>query len=143
MKSAFAVCAALVLFAVSDSLWALGEASIGKSPELPEGLSIAAADYADAGWLNDDRNGDGRIDYAVLLDDKLNRVYEVLDTNNDGLIDDIYVYRNDVLVRRELDRDYNGRIDLWLYISQGVYVLGWDLDTDGDGIIDDYKEFGS
>lgn len=69
-------------------------------------------------------------------------IYEAVDFNKDGLLDDHYFYANDVLIRREIDTNYDGVIDIWVYISEGVYVAGYDRDRDYDGEVDISKRFG-
>lgn len=89
-----------------------------------------------------DTSGDGRIDTIQEYDDKGNRLYEALDFNADGEIDDHYFYSMDVLRRREIDSNYDGRIDIWVYLKEGVYIERYQRDTDFDGEVDLEKTFG-
>ena len=104
--------------------------------------SFDPADYTE-GWLTLDRNGDGSIDYAVMIDDRGYKVREAVDFNHDGRMDDFYFYSNDVLQRQEIDSNYDGRIDIWIYLRSGVYISRWERDRNHDGVIDDRAEYGS
>ena len=97
----------------------------------------------DTGWLTSDRDEDGRIDYAIKIDDRGYRVREAMDFNFDGHMDDFYFYANDVLQRQELDSNFDRRVDIWIYMWRGVWVRKWERDTDYDGVVDltrDYDE---
>jgi hypothetical protein len=98
-------------------------------------------DRYDDTWLKRDRNGDGVLDYVVLVDDAGNRVREAMDFNYDGKMDDFVFYANDVPQREEVDSNYDGRIDLWVYIYRGVWIRMWERDTDYDGVIDERKDY--
>ncbi len=98
-------------------------------------------DY-DATWITGDTSGDGRTDYALKLDVNGRKRYEAVDFNNDGLMDDFYYYRNEVLIREELDTNYDGRIDLWIFMHDGVRVERYERDTDYDGVVDLLRDFG-
>jgi hypothetical protein len=98
-------------------------------------------DLYGAGWLTDDRDGDGVIDYAILLDERWYRVQEAMDFNFDGAMDDFYFYANDVLQRQEIDSNYDGQIDIWVYLYHGVYIRMWERDTDFDGVIDVRRDY--
>jgi hypothetical protein len=95
----------------------------------------------DEPWITSDRDGDGRIDYALLLNDELQKRREVMDFNYDGMMDDFYFYANDVLIREELDTNYDGAIDLWVFLHRGVYVERYERDTDYDGMPDIVKDY--
>ncbi len=95
------------------------------------------------GWLTSDRDNDGRVDYAVRLDERGHKLREVMDFNLDGQMDDFYYYSNDVLQRQEVDSNFDQAIDIWIYMWRGVYVQRWERDTDYDGAVDltrDYDE---
>lgn len=92
-------------------------------------------------WITSDRDGDGRVDYALLLNDELQKRREVMDFNFDGMMDDFYFYANDVLIREELDTNYDGAIDLWVFLHRGVYVERYERDTDYDGLPDIVKDY--
>ena len=89
-----------------------------------------------------DTDGDGLIDYIQEYDAKGYRIYEALDFNGDGDIDDHYYYLKDVLQYREIDSNYDGNIDIWVYLREGVYVDRYKRDTDFDGKVDLEKSFG-
>ena len=92
-------------------------------------------------WLTLDRNDDGRIDYAVRVDERGYKLYEAMDFNHDGSMDLFCFYRNDVLQRQEIDSNSDGRIDIWVYLHRGVYVRMWERDTDHDGRIDERRDY--
>lgn len=89
-----------------------------------------------AGWIVGDTNGDGRIDYALKLNDVFRKEMEAVDTNHDGRMDNFYFYRNEVLVREEIDSNHDGRIDLWVFLTGGIYIERYERDTNHDGVID-------
>jgi len=138
MKLFFVV---FILFMYQISSFSLGPQSIGIQRLLTEGLFWKVEDYG-SNWIKADQNGDGRIDYAMLVDDRNRRLFEAIDFNHDGYMDDFYIYQNDVLIRREIDQTYNQKIDLWVYLREGVYVAGYERDTSGDGRIDRFRVYG-
>ena len=103
--------------------------------------SFDPEDYGE-GWLTLDRNDDGVVDYAVMVNDNGQKMREAVDFNRDGAMDDFYFYENDVLVRQEIDTNYDRRIDAWVYLRRGVYITMWERDRDYDGIIDDRERYG-
>ena len=116
--------------------------SLGTTRDFTEDLSFDPAFYRGDEWITDDRSGDGLIDYALKLDDDMEKALEAADYDKDGAMDDFYFYRNGVLYRQEIDQNNDGRIDLWIYLSEGVYVTGYERDSDFDGVIDSVKIFG-
>lgn len=92
--------------------------------------------------LEFDRNKDGKIDSLMILDEKGKKLYEELDYNFDGRMDDLCFYINGVLQREWIDTNFDGRIDLWVYLKNGVYVDRYEKDTDYDGVVDKVKLFG-
>ena len=89
-----------------------------------------------------DRDYDSRIDYCVKIDNSGNTVYEELDFNNDGSMDDFYFFSNGVLTHRKVDTNYDGLVDLWVYLEEGIYITRYERDTDFDGTVDITKTFG-
>jgi len=96
----------------------------------------------DEEWMTDDRNEDGRLDYAVRLTDDLRKDREAVDFNHDGMMDDFYFYANEVLQRQEIDTNFDGAIDLWVFLTEGVYVERYERDTDYDGYPDIVRDYG-
>ncbi|MFP4377983.1 MAG: hypothetical protein ACLFP4_13150, partial [Spirochaetales bacterium] len=92
-------------------------------------------------WLTLDRNEDGKIDYAVLVSRTGDKIREAMDFNYDGMMDDFYMYENNVLKREEIDSNYDGKIDIWIYLNRGVYIRMLERDTDFDGVIDERTEY--
>ncbi len=92
--------------------------------------------------LDFDKNNDGKIDQVMILDSKGNKLYEELDFDFDGEMDDFCFYANGVLERELVDTNFDGKIDLWVYMKNGVYVERYERDRDYDGVIDLVKEFG-
>lgn len=93
-------------------------------------------------WITGDSSGNGRIDYALRLNDRGDKRMEANDFNGDGLMDDFYYYQNGVLHRQELDTNFDGVVDLWIFMHDGVRVAGYERDSDYDGVIDVEKAFG-
>jgi hypothetical protein len=106
--------------------------------------SFDPGEYTESeGWLTLDRNGDGVVDYAVMVNERGHKRREAIDFNRDGLMDDFYFYENDVLQRQEIDTNYDQRIDTWVYLRRGVYIEMWERDRDFDGVIDERERYGS
>lgn len=99
-------------------------------------------EYGDE-WLTLDRNADGAIDYAVMVDDRGHKLREVMDFNHDGSMDNFYVYSNNVLQRQEIDTNANQQIDVWIYLRRGVYIRMWERDRTHNGVIDERVVYGS
>lgn len=132
-----------ILFTVTLALVTAQNAELASFtiPEDPERV-FDAASYSEP-WILGDTDGDGAVDYALLVDEFGQKRFEVVDFNFDGLMDDFYFYRDGVMVREELDTNHDGRIDLWIFMHDGVYVAGYQRDTDYDGVIDIEKDFGA
>jgi hypothetical protein len=92
--------------------------------------------------LEFDRNKDGRMDHVMILDEKGRKLYEELDFNFDGRMDDLCFYTNGVLQSEWIDTNFDGKIDLWVYLRNGVYVDRYERDTNYDGVVDKVKQFG-
>ncbi len=103
-------------------------------------LPIFAVEEYKSPWITDDRNGDGRTDYAVLLNEYFEKVAEAVDHRHDGSMDNFYYYYKGNLVRQEIDTNHDGAIDLWVYLD-GAYVTRWERDTNHDGNVDQTREY--
>jgi len=88
-----------------------------------------------------DRDKDGLTDYILRFDSMGIKIYEELDFNYDGDMDDFYYYASGVLCRREIDTNYDKQVDVWVYIHEGVYIERYERDLDFDGKIDLVKDF--
>lgn len=129
------------------ALTGLGVAVVALSPD--EGLlddpnyplPIDSEDYGDE-WIWADTNGDGHDDYAFRLDEIGELLYEAMDFNADGSMDNFYYRRRGVLIQQELDTNYDESIDLWVYMEDGVHVRGYQRDKNYDGTIDLEKDYG-
>lgn len=134
----------MVALALLCGLRAFG-ADGGDLPQTRPLSSWQSFDPADYGteWQVLDRDDDGIVDYAVMVNDNGHKVREAMDHNYDGRMDDFYFYENDVLQRQELDSNYDEQIDIWIYLRRGVYITMWERDRDFDGIIDDRQRYGS
>ncbi|MDR1315993.1 MAG: hypothetical protein LBK13_03885 [Spirochaetales bacterium] len=93
-------------------------------------------------WLEIDSDNSGKIDHIMLLNRQGDKIYEEIDMNHDGLMDDLCYYKNGVPVREETDSNYDGRIDLWVFIREGIYVERYEQDKDFDGVIDFTRDYG-
>lgn len=119
----------------------------GQTIQAPEGESdewtpVFPVEEYPADWVTADMDENGRVDWAVELDEFGDKAHEAMDFNHDGMMDDFYFYSNDVLQREELDTNYDGAIDLWIHMYRGVWVRSYERDSDYDGEIDIVKDFG-
>ena len=87
-----------------------------------------------------DRNFDTVIDYNVEYDLGHRKLYEEMDFNHDGQMDDFYYFEEGKLVRQEIDSNFDGAIDVWVYLD-GMYILKYEIDSDFDGNIDFVKDY--
>jgi len=88
-----------------------------------------------------DRNFDTLVDYNVEYDLQNRKVYEEMDFNHDGKMDDFYYYEEGKLIRQEIDSNFDGEIDVWVYLD-GMYIRKYEMDSDFDGEIDVIKDYG-
>jgi hypothetical protein len=87
-----------------------------------------------------DRDYDSRIDYDVEYDLQHRKLYEEMDFNHDGKMDDFYFFEEGKLVRQEIDSNFDGAVDIWVYLD-GMYILRYEMDSDFDGKIDLKKDY--
>ena len=87
-----------------------------------------------------DRNFDSVVDYHVDFNLQHQKLYEELDFNHDGRMDDFYFYEEGKLVRQEIDTNFDGAIDVWVHLD-GMYILKYEMDNDFDGNIDIVKDY--
>jgi hypothetical protein len=96
----------------------------------------------DGGFIiKSDNNHDGIIDYILETDKAGNKIYEAMDFNYDGEMDNFYYYQNGVFVRQEIDSNFDGNIDIWIYNEKGMYITKIERDKDHDGVIDYVKKY--
>lgn len=88
-----------------------------------------------------DRNDDGEADYIILIDEAGLTIYEEMDFNFDGKMDDFLYYVDGLLVREEIDSNYDDKIDLWLHILDGKFLERIEKDADFDGVVDEVEDF--
>ena len=112
--------------------------NVGVMHPMHEDLSFNLGFYSDT-WRTYDENNDDKIDHALLFDENGYKVFEVMDFDYNGHMDDFYFFVNGVLVRQEIDQNGDQKIDLWVYITEGVYIEGYERDGDYDGRIDVVK----
>ncbi len=136
-RAGYIVIALVLTFLVVTS--AAGEDESRDATLDPDGRFDPAA-YT-GGWLTADRDNDGRVDYAVRVDERGYKLREAMDFNLDGRMDDFYFYSNDVLQRQEVDSNFDQAIDIWIYMWRGVYVQKWERDTDHDGTVDLTRDY--
>lgn len=87
-----------------------------------------------------DRNFDTVIDYNVEYNLRHQKLYEEMDFNHDGQMDDFYYYEEGKLIRQEIDSNFDGAVDVWVYLD-GMYILKYEMDSDFDGNIDLVKDY--
>jgi hypothetical protein len=88
-----------------------------------------------------DRNFDTVVDYNVQYNLRHEKLYEEMDFNHDGQMDDFYYYEDGKLIRQEIDTNFDGAIDVWVHLD-GMYILKYEMDKDFDGNIDVVKDYG-
>jgi hypothetical protein len=88
-----------------------------------------------------DRDFDTFVDYIVEYDLRHRKIYEELDFNHDGEMDDFYFFEEGKLIRQEIDSNFDGMIDVWVYLD-GLYIHKYEMDSDFDGGIDVIKDYG-
>jgi hypothetical protein len=88
-----------------------------------------------------DRNFDSFIDLTVEYDLQHRKIYEELDFNHDGEMDDFCFFEEGKLIRQEIDSNFDGMIDVWVYLD-GLYIHKYEMDSDFDGMIDVIKDYG-
>lgn len=88
-----------------------------------------------------DRDFDAFVDYIVEYDLQHRKIYEELDFNHDGEMDDFYFFEDGKLIRQEIDSNFDGMIDVWVYLD-GLYIHKYEMDSDFDGMIDVIKDYG-
>jgi len=88
-----------------------------------------------------DRDFDTFLDYIVEYDLQHRKIYEELDFNHDGEMDDFYFFEDGKLIRQEIDSNFDGMIDVWVYLD-GLYIHKYEMDSDFDGMIDVIKDYG-
>ena len=93
-------------------------------------------------WIEIDSNGDGKIDHRMLLASNGDKIFEEIDMNHDGAMDDLCYYSRGVLLRQEVDSNFDGKVDIWIFIKDGVYIERYMRDTNHDGVVDVVKEYG-
>lgn len=132
-----ALCIASVMLVpiAAVTLGAIGEQKIS-ALEFPFDIAHYGDDYSRI-----DRNSDGRVDYVAKSERGGAKSFEAMDFNNDGFLDDFYIYEKGSLVRREVDSNFDLKIDLWLYLYEGTYVEAYERDVDFNGTIDVVKSF--
>lgn len=89
-----------------------------------------------------DTDHSGTVDHTVRYDKEERKLYEEIDFNKDGAMDDFYYYEAGLLQRREIDSNYDGAVDVWIYMAEGQYISWYRRDTDYDGEADVEKHYG-
>lgn len=97
-------------------------------------------EYSDD-WMTLDRNKDGRIDYAVQVNDRGFKIREAMDFNYNGYMDNFYFYTDGELTRHEIDSNSDQQIDIWVYLFDAIYIRMWERDTNHDGYIDQRVDY--
>ena len=97
---------------------------------------------ADGGYIIEaDNNYDGKIDYRLETDEMGRKVFEEMDFEFTGRMNNFYYYVNGVLARHEIDSNNDGNIDIWIYLEEGIYIVRIERDTDHDGTIDFVRSY--
>ena len=100
-----------------------------------------AAQGTPNGVVEIDRDGDGKIDYRVVYDQRGTVSREEMDFNYDGIMDTFYYYNAGVLQRVEIDSKNAHTIDIWVYLLDGTWIQRYERDTNGDGKPDVIRVF--
>ena len=139
MKKTVFIAGALILL---GALPALASSPVNDIEILRQEARAKFGSTPNSRWLEIDSNGDGKIDHRMLLSRNGDKIYEEMDVNHDGLMDDLCYYSRGVLARQEIDSNYDGKIDIWIFMKDGIYVERYMRDTNHDGVIDVIKEYG-
>lgn len=91
--------------------------------------------------IKSDNSYDGKVDYILEIDNAGSKVFEQVDFNHDGEMDDFYYYKNGVLERQEIDTNFDKNIDVWIYLEEGIYIIKIERDKNHDGVIDYTKKY--
>ena len=131
----------ILIFCTTVLVYAISQNEIDTNND---GKADQWLEYPEEGitFMKFDRDFNGSVDYAVKIDEIGNKLYEEMDYNYDGAMDDYYYYIEGVLIRREVDTNFDSVIDLWVYLREGVYVEKYERDTDFDGEVDLVRKFG-
>lgn len=95
----------------------------------------------DTFWFVSDQDFDGKVDYRAQMNENGQKLYEEMDFNKDGKMDDFYYYETGKLIREEIDSNFDGSVDIWIYMDDGVYIQKYEQDRDFDGIVDYVKDY--
>ncbi|MGL1894547.1 MAG: hypothetical protein OCD02_23170 [Spirochaetaceae bacterium] len=130
---------AIILLYISFSLFAdysLDSNSDGK-------LDVWVEELLKDGYIiSTDTNFDGKVDSKLALDAAELTLFEEIDFNLDGVMDNFYYYESGYVTRQEVDSNYDQKIDVWVYIvNEGKSISRYEKDLDFDGIVDKVKEF--
>ncbi|MEM5948818.1 hypothetical protein WKV44_09730 [Spirochaetia bacterium 38H-sp] len=92
-------------------------------------------------WFVADQDYDGGVDYRAQMNEDGRKIYEEIDFNKDGEMDDFYFYEKGMLVREEIDSNFDGVVDIWIFMDEGVYIMRYEQDTNFDGKVDYIKDY--
>lgn len=91
----------------------------------------AAAKAAADRKVEQDSDGDGRIDRFLYVDGQGEVTKLDVDSDADGVMDTFQFYAKGILVRVEKDRNRDGQVDERVYLENGKRVRHEDLDDQG------------
>ena len=134
----------LILFFITFSLFCEGEGTLVNEEDRNKDGKIDRWTYlkSDGGFIiKADNNYDGIVDYVLETDSRGNKIYEEMDFNYDGVMDNFYYYENGVFVRQEIDSNFDGKIDIWIYLENGIYIKKIERSRNHDGVIDYVKNY--
>ncbi len=131
----------IILAGLLSNLSSLVLVKVGEAKDTRPAFPVSVTEY-ESSWTLVDQSENGVADYAALYDRKGTLQKEALDYNQDGNMDDFYIYESGVLTRREVDSNFDGKIDLWVHIFEGSWVEAYERDTNFDGLVDIVKSFG-
>jgi hypothetical protein len=83
-----------------------------------------------------DTSGNGKIDYIFIQDLKGKKLYEIMDYSRNGAMDDFCIYKDGIMLRREIDSNGDGMFDVWVFLQDGRAIRELRQDTNFDGTAD-------
>lgn len=93
-------------------------------------------------WIIQDDESDDIPNSAMIISDNFNLLRQVLDSNNDGMLDDCAYFNSEGNIEFEgIDTNFDQKFDMWIQIENGKYITRIQRDFDYDGYVDSDQKF--